>query len=141
MYALFLFSLVCFFADFMPSLDQSTKSLNNLILSRPGIGFTRFGFASTLLTYGHSLTSLEIVLPQSWYPKPALTEPFKSAPPLKPKGYVAGKPSSELLTKVTEYRFILDAVMPYLPNLKKIGWNGPQASTTLFSLMPAGLKT
>ena len=64
-----------------------------------------------MLTYGHSLTFLDLNLPSSWYTKPKLTEDFKLNPPLKPKGYVHGKPSSELIGKVTEYHFILDAVL------------------------------
>ncbi|GAA5975250.1 hypothetical protein JCM5350_000205 [Sporobolomyces pararoseus] len=122
-------------------LRDSTKTLQTLALHRPGSNFTRFGFASTMLTYGHSLTFLDLNLPSSWYTKPKLTEDFKLNPPLKPKGYVHGKPPSELIGKVTEYHFILDAVMPYLPNLKKLNWVGPQASHQLFALMPAGLTT
>jgi hypothetical protein len=94
-----------------------------------------------MLTFGHTLTILDLSLPSTWYPKPKLTESFKHNPPLRPKGYVHGKPSSELLGKVTDYHFILDAVMPYLPNLKKLTWSGPQATHNLFNLMPAGLTT
>ncbi|GAA5967774.1 hypothetical protein JCM3765_001436 [Sporobolomyces pararoseus] len=122
-------------------LRDSTKTLETLTLYRPGSNFTRFGFASTMLTYGHSLTFLDLDLPASWYQKPKLAGDIKLTPPIKPKGHVHGKPSSELIGKVTEYHFILDAVMPYLPNLKKLNWVGPQASHQIFAMMPAGLKT
>ncbi|GAA6004873.1 hypothetical protein JCM11491_002263 [Sporobolomyces phaffii] len=122
-------------------LRDSTKTLDTLRLMRPGPRFTRFGFASTLLIYGHNLTTLDLGLPSTWYPHPALTGPSKAPPPAKPKGYTPGKPSHDVVSNVEEYRYILDAIMPYLPNLKILAWSGPQASTAVFSLMPASLGT
>lgn len=95
-----------------------------------------------MLTFGYNLTILDVSLPASWFPKGQVPPGLKSAPPPgRPKGYVPGKPSSELVAKVTSHHFILDAVIVFLPNLRKLGWSGPQASTNIFALMPASLAT
>ncbi|GAA5869851.1 hypothetical protein JCM1840_007654 [Sporobolomyces johnsonii] len=120
-------------------LCNSQQTLTKLHLRHPDHEFSRVGLASTLLIYGANLTELELVLPNGWsYRYRRHSElPF----PLRPKDYQNGKPQDELLSQIAKYPHIVDAIMPYLPNLKTLKLEGPQASTNVFSYFPPSLRT
>lgn len=119
---------------------QSAQTLETLQLARPGYLYSRFELASTLLSFGHKLTTLDLTLPAAWDPVPKLTAgiPGPAFPP-RPKDYIVGKPKSEHLRKIATYTYPLDACMSYLPNLKKLRFEGPYASTSIFSFLPPTL--
>ncbi|BGP15043.1 hypothetical protein JCM10213_002812 [Rhodosporidiobolus nylandii] len=122
-------------------LSDSKQTLDHFSLHRPGFNFTRFGLASTLLTFGAKLTVLDLGLPSSWYPTPKPGNGVPKKPfPVKPKGYKPGNPTHDSLIKISEYHFLLDAIMPYLPNLKELRFDGPHASTSIFSFFPPSLS-
>ncbi|GAA5892644.1 uncharacterized protein JCM6883_007424 [Sporobolomyces salmoneus] len=128
--------------DISTILRDSKKTLTALKLCNPREAFTRRSFADVMLNFGHRLTSLDVSLPASWWPQAEFTAGDKNAPvPAKPKGYVQGKPSHDHVMKIARHYYILDAVTPYLPNLKVLGWTGPQASSRIFSLMPPSVST
>ena len=124
------------------SLLQSKQTLQALTLQRPNYLFKRAGLASTLLTFGHNLTSLDLYLPQTWDPVPKLL-PGQSRPPfpVRPKDHKVGEPTSDYVDRVGKYTYLLDAVMPCLPNLTRLRFDGPHASAHVFAWFPEKLKT
>ncbi|GAA5914944.1 hypothetical protein JCM5296_006498 [Sporobolomyces johnsonii] len=120
-------------------LRDSQETLTTLHICHPGPSFQRFALATTLLTYGANLTELNLELSATWSPKP---KPIVKVPfPLRPKNYENDEPQPELLFKIAAYPYILDAVVPYLPKLEILKFDGPQASTSIFSYLPASLRT
>lgn len=121
---------------------QSPKTLKKLQLSRPTPSLSRYGLASTMLRFGNNLTELTLDVLTSWHPRPKPEAGTPKIPfPLRPKDFVAGQPSDELLSNISTYPYILDALMPYLPHLTTCHWDGPLASTSVFSFFPISLKT
>ncbi|GAA6046354.1 hypothetical protein JCM3770_004879 [Rhodotorula araucariae] len=121
-------------------LQDSADTLKSLMLIRPGYLYGRFELASTLLHFGHKLTYLELLLPANWDPSPKVVAGIpKPVYPVRPKDYIVGKPTHEHLKKISSYTYLLDAVMPYLPNLKNLRFEGPYASTSVFSFFPPTL--
>ncbi|GAA5986591.1 hypothetical protein JCM10908_003816 [Rhodotorula pacifica] len=123
-------------------LQDSKQTLRTLALHRPSYLFKRTDLASTLLTFGHNLTMLDLLLPDTWDPVPKLL-PGQSRPPfpVRPKDHKVGEPSDEYKTKVGRYTYLLDAVMPCLPNLTRLRFDGPHASAHVFAWFPEKLKT
>ncbi|KAG0661516.1 hypothetical protein C6P46_003928 [Rhodotorula mucilaginosa] len=123
-------------------LQDSKQTLQALTLQRPNYLFKRAGLASTLLTFGHNLTSLDLYLPQTWDPVPKLL-PGQSRPPfpVRPKDHKVGEPTSDYVDRVGKYTYLLDAVMPCLPNLTRLRFDGPHASAHVFAWFPEKLKT
>jgi len=127
-------------ADAFSSRPQSAKTLKDLLLRDPGYLFSRTQLASTLLQFGHHLTDLELRLSASWDPAPKLLASATSPVyPVRPKDYVVGKPTPEHLRKLSGYTYLLDAVLPFLPKLKQLRFEGPYASTSVFSFFPQSL--
>ncbi|GAA5971855.1 hypothetical protein JCM11641_001540 [Rhodosporidiobolus odoratus] len=121
-------------------LKDSKETLIEFTLSRPSLDYDRQGLASTLLTFGAKLTSLVLVLPPIWHtaPRPGNGVPKKPFP-VKSKDYKVGKPDYATLSKIADYHYVLDAIMPYLPALKELRFDGPHASTSIFSFFPPSL--
>ncbi|GAA5928157.1 uncharacterized protein JCM15063_003801 [Sporobolomyces koalae] len=122
-------------------LEGSEETLRNLDVCNPPDYFTRYDFALMMLEYGHKLTTLSLSLPSTWEPFPPPIGTFKGNVPPKPKNYVVGDPSGEVLERIADYRYILDAILPYLPKLERLTWDGPQASSGIFAQLPPSLKT
>ncbi|GAA5851816.1 hypothetical protein JCM9279_001895, partial [Rhodotorula babjevae] len=121
-------------------LQDSVKTLKDLMLRDPGYLFSRTQLASTLLQFSHHLTDLDLSLPASWDPAPKISASASSPVyPVRPKDYVVGKPTPEHLKKLSGYTYLLDAVLPYLPKLKNLRFEGPYASTSVFSFFPSTL--
>lgn len=122
--------------------SQSKQTLRTLSLQRPSYLFKRTDLASTLLTFGHNLTTLDLYLPESWERVPKLL-PGQSRPPfpVRPKDHEAGEPAEEYVRQVGRYTYLLDAVMPCLPNLTRLRFDGPHASAHVFAWFPEKLKT
>lgn len=120
-------------------LSQSRESLKDVVLSKPTDVLTRYGLSSTVLNFFTNVTYLSLEITPSWHPKakPVLKVPI----PPRPKDYVGGKPDEDLIQKIGNYPYFLDAVVPYLPNLKTLTWDGHLASTAVFSFFPMSLKT
>ncbi|GAA5904713.1 hypothetical protein JCM6882_008354 [Rhodosporidiobolus microsporus] len=128
-------------AELTPLLRDSKETLTQLTLTRPGLDFMRRDFAMTMLTFGHKLTILDLSIPTNWYPVPAPGNGVTKKPfPVRPKNYKVGAPKHDHVTKIAEYHYLLDAVMPYLPALKEVRWDGPIASTSVFSFFPPSLS-
>lgn len=108
----------------------------------PNYLFKRADLASTLLTFGHNLTSLDLTLPESWDRVPKLL-PGQSRPPfpVRPKDHKVGEPAKDYVDRVGRYTYLLDAVMPCLPNLTRLRFDGPHASAHVFAWFPEKLKT
>ncbi|KAL8277057.1 hypothetical protein RQP46_010591 [Phenoliferia psychrophenolica] len=120
-------------------LKDSHDKLKTFVLSRPTLRLSRFGLASTFLQCCLNLTELRLDTAPNWYP---IQKPIHKVPvPSKPKDHVPGKPSDEYLRAVAAYPYFLDAVINSMPHLVTLRFDGPLASTALFSFMPKSLKT
>lgn len=81
-----------------------------MTLSRPTPRLSRYGLASTFLTFFTNLTNLQLDAAPGWYPRPKPTTkvPF----PSKPKTYEIGKPTDTLLVSISSYPYFLVSSLP-----------------------------
>lgn len=95
--------------------------------------------ASIILKFGSRLTDLTITVnSSSWHPRAKPSS--RPTPPIRPKNYVAGTPTPLMLNAIDNYVYFLDAVLPYLPHLVSLSWDGELASTSAFSFFPVSLN-
>lgn len=119
-------------------LKHSKATLETLCI-RPTATLSRYGMASIFLTYGANLRSLKIECAQDWWPLP---KPVNRTPvPPKSKDYISGEPTDIDISNVGQHPYLLDAILPYLPKLSTLNFDGNLASTALFSTMPKSLNT
>ncbi|KAI5476909.1 hypothetical protein MNV49_007081 [Pseudohyphozyma bogoriensis] len=117
-------------------LRDSKSTLQILLLSRFTTTLTRHGLAHVLLNFGANLTELTIESTPTWW---APTRATKPSFPFKKKDYVAGQPEQHLIKTVAEYPHFLDVALQYLPHLTFLSWEGPLASSSVFSFFPSSL--
>lgn len=113
-------------------------TLKSLVIDNPTSALDRYGLASIILRFGSRLTELTLAVAGNWHPRSKPSSRIN--PPARVKNYVHGSPSSAMLGAIDNYVYFLDAVVPYLPHLNKLQWDGNLASTTVFSVLPVSLK-
>ncbi|KDE07862.1 hypothetical protein MVLG_01956 [Microbotryum lychnidis-dioicae p1A1 Lamole] len=130
-------------------LQYSSDTLKILDIVHPFASVTPQGLASTLLTFGVNLTHLSIDVESTWIAdtrdSSLLTrdEPRRTSgkgPPPRPKDYVNGRPTAQVVNGIAKYPFLLDAIVPYLRNLKNLSWTGRLASPPMFFSFPPSLS-
>lgn len=130
------------FAEFQLIIKNSAKTLTALEIVSPSIALSRFGLASIILTFGTNLTELTLNIQSTWWPIPKSTNALtKPAFMIRPKTQKVGEPEETLLRAISLCPHFLDATVGHMPSLKMCKWDGPLASTAVFSAFPSSVTT
>ena len=120
-------------------LRHSRGKLERLALIHPTRALSRFGLCSLLLNFGANLTDLVIEVTPAW-PVNSRRTVLREFPKLS-KPAKDGRQTDAAISAVAGYVYLLDAALEHLPNLEYLKFDGPLASTSVFSHFPSSLGT